>query len=160
MFDVEPTTINAGTMTIYDSAMLPLGGTVDNSGTIALQSTGSETNLEILFRGANLTGGGHVLLSDSDQNMIFGGNADTVLVNVDNIISGAGQLGAGQLTFVNQGTVIADGSYTLVIDTGANAVSNSGMMEATGSGGLLVQSDILNDGTLWANGGNVTVLKR
>jgi hypothetical protein len=30
-------------------------------------------------------------------------------------------------------------------------------MEATGSGGLVVHSDIANDGTLWANGGSLTL---
>jgi hypothetical protein len=49
MFDVVPTTTNTGTMTIADGAILPLGGTIDNSGTIALGSTGNATELEILF---------------------------------------------------------------------------------------------------------------
>ena len=38
---------NAGTMTVDDGAVLPLGGTIDNTGTIALDSTGTETDLEI-----------------------------------------------------------------------------------------------------------------
>ena len=43
----------------------------------------------------------------------------------------------------------------LVIDTGINAVINSGTLEATGAGGLAVHSDLVNDGLLWANGGNI-----
>jgi hypothetical protein len=156
-FDVEPVTVNAGTMTISDGAILPLGGTIENLGTIQLLSNGAETDLQILFRGATLTGGGQVLLTDSDQNVIFGGSADTLLTNADNTISGAGQLGAGQLVLVNMGTILADGSYALVIDTGSSFVTNSGTLEATGSGGLLVMGDILNDGTLWANGGDLTI---
>src|SRR6185295_5896756 len=39
-FNVEPVMINTGTMTIADGAILPLGGMIENSGTIALGSTG------------------------------------------------------------------------------------------------------------------------
>jgi hypothetical protein len=76
---------------------------------------------------------------------------------VDNTISGAGQLGAGQLTLINNGTIIAIGTHALVIDTGQNAVINSGTLEATGSGGLVVNSDVANSGLLWANGGDITI---
>ena len=91
------------------------------------------------------------------NNVIFGGAANATLNNVDNTISGAGQIGAGQMTLVNAGTIIADGSHSLVIDTGDNAVANSGTLEATGSGGLDIESGLLNTGLLWANGGDVTV---
>jgi hypothetical protein len=36
-------------------------------------------------------------------------------------------------------------------------VSNSGTLEATGGGGLVIESSIDNSGTLWANGGNVAI---
>ena len=44
-----------------------------------------------------------------------------------------------------------------MIDTGANAVVNSGTLEATGTGGLIIHGDLSNSGLLWANNGNVTV---
>ena len=157
LFDVEPVTVNSGTLTISDGAIMPFGGILDNSGTIVLGSSGAETNLEALFRGLTLTGGGDVVLSDSAQNVIFGGSADTVLTNVDNTISGAGQLGAGQLTLVNAGLILADGSHALVIDAGSNAVSNSGVMEATGAGGLVIAGALASSGSLWANGGDIVV---
>ena len=144
-------------MTIADGAILPLGGVMENSGTIALGSTGTETELEVLVESVTLQGGGHVALSDDGDNVIFGGAANAALINVDNTISGAGQLGAGQMTLVNPGTILADGSHALVIDTGANAVANTGPLAATGAGGLVIDSALDNSGTLWANGGNVTV---
>ena len=156
-FNVEPVTVNAGTMTIADGAILPLGGVVENSGTIALGSTGNGTQLEVLVESLTLQGGGHVVLSDDSHNVIFGGAANATLDNVDNTISGAGQIGAGQMTLVNAGTIVADGSHALVIDTGALAISNSGTLEATGSGGLVIESDLVNSGSLWANNANVTV---
>ncbi|HEX3497922.1 MAG TPA: hypothetical protein VHT04_01225 [Stellaceae bacterium] len=157
VFDQEPVTTNAGAMTIGDGAVLPLGGTIDNTGTIALASTGGETDLEILVRGVTLQGGGQVTLSDNSRNVVFGGDASAVLTNDDNTISGAGQLGAGQLTLVNSGTILANESNALVIDTGSSVVTNSGALEATGSGGLSVAGAVANSGTLWANGGNLTI---
>jgi hypothetical protein len=36
-------------------------------------------------------------------------------------------------------------------------VTNSGTLAATGSGGLIVNSDIANSGLIWAHGGNITI---
>nr|WP_238541663.1 Ig-like domain-containing protein [Pseudomonas sp. GM49] len=157
LFDVDPVTTNTGTISIADGAIMPFGGSIDNSGTIALGSTGRGTDLEILFRGATLSGGGQVVLSDSAHNVIFGGSADTVLTNADNTLSGAGQLGAGQMMLVNSGLIHANGVNALVIDTGSNAVTNNGVLQASGSGGLVIESALVNSGSLWANDGNVTV---
>jgi hypothetical protein len=44
-----------------------------------------------------------------------------------------------------------------LIDTGANIVVNAGTLEATGSGGLDIAGDLANSGSLWADGGNITV---
>jgi VCBS repeat-containing protein len=157
VFNVAPTTNNTGTLTISDGAMMPFGGVLNNSGTIDVQSAGSDTRLEVLVESLTLKGGGHLTLSDSDHNNIVGGASSAKLVNIDNTISGAGQLGAGQLTLDNHGTILADGSHALVIDSGANTMTNTGTLEATGSGGLVIDSALDNSGTLWANGGNVTV---
>jgi hypothetical protein len=61
------------------------------------------------------------------------------------------------MTLVNDGTIVADGVNALDIDTGSNAVINTGTLEATGAGGLEVHSDLANSGLLWANGGNITL---
>jgi hypothetical protein len=156
-FNVEPVTVNTGTMTISDGAILPLGGTIENSGTIVLGSTGSETDLQILVESATLQGGGQVLLSDNGNNVIFGGAANATLINIDNTISGAGQIGAGQMTLLNAGTIVADGANALVIDTGSNVVNNSGTLGALGSGGLVVMGALDNSGELSAAGGSVSI---
>jgi len=134
-------------MTIGDGAILPLGGTVNNTGTIAISSGGAESDLEILIRGATLQGGGQLVLSDYTQNFVFGGDASAVLDNVDNTISGAGQLGNGQLTLRNEGVIDATGNNPLVIDTGTNAIVNSGCLEASGAGRLVVNSAVNGGGT-------------
>ncbi|HJZ95079.1 MAG TPA: hypothetical protein VKE70_01145, partial [Candidatus Solibacter sp.] len=140
-----------------DGAVLPLSGIINNTGIIALDSIGNDTHLELIQHGITLQGGGQLILSDSDQNFISGAIPSVTLTNVDNTISGAGQLEAGQMTLVNDGTIIATGSHALVIDTGANVVTNSGTLEATGSGGLIVNSDVANSGLIWAHGGNITI---
>ena len=143
-------------MVISDGAILPLSGIIDNTGTIELNSTGSGTLLQLIQHGITLQGGGQVILSDSGDNVISGTVDDVTLTNVDNTISGAGQIGAGQMTLINEGTIIATGTNALVIDTGSNVITNSGTLEATGSGGLVINSDIDNSGLIWAHGGNVT----
>ncbi|WP_326956060.1 beta strand repeat-containing protein [Bradyrhizobium sp. WU425] len=157
VFDQTPVTENAGHMVISDGAILPLSGVIDNTGTMELNSTGDETDLQLIEHGITLQGGGHVDLSDSSENVITGTVSDVTLTNVDNTISGAGHLGDGVMVLVNEGTIIATGTNALDIDTGANAVTNPGTLEATGTGGLEVHSDLINTGVLWANGGNVTI---
>ena len=120
VFNQAPVTENPGTMQIGDGAHLALSGTIHNTGTIELLSTGDETDLLITEQGITLTGGGHVVLSDSAENAIHGTSADVTLTNVDNTISGGGDLGGGQLTLVNDshGIIAAtDASSPLVIDT-------------------------------------------
>jgi len=67
------------------------------------------------------------------------------LDNIDNTIAGYGQLGAGALTLINEkaGTIEATGG-TIVLDTGAVAATNKGLMEALG--GTLTVRTVL-DGT-------------
>ena len=94
---------------------------------------GSGTLLQLIQHGVTLQGGGEVTLSDDAGNVIAGTMSSVTLTNVDNTISGAGQLGNGQMMLINEGTIVATGNNALVIDTGANAVVNSGTLEATGS---------------------------
>jgi hypothetical protein len=157
VFDQQPVTNNPGNMVVSDGATLPLSGIVNNSGTIVLNSTSNKTDLELIQHGITLQGGGALRLSDGVANAIFGTDPSVTLTNVDNTISGAGQLGEGQLTLQNKGTIIASADNALTIDTGANAVVNSGTLGATGSGGLVIHSDIINSGLLWANGGSVKI---
>jgi hypothetical protein len=156
VFNQTPVTNNASSMAISDGAILPLSGVVNNTGTIALNSTGDETDLELIQHGITLQGGGALTLSDSGANAIFGTDPSVTFTNVDNTISGAGQLGEGQMTLVNEGIIDATGTNSLVLDTGSNLITNSGILEATGTGGLIVNSGVANSGSLLADGGNLT----
>ena len=58
---------------------------------------------------------------------------------------------------MNAGTINATGVHALTIDTGANSVFNSGVLEASGSGGMVLASAVINSGVLWANGASIKV---
>ncbi len=135
-----------------------LNGTITNAGTILLNSSGNFTDLHI-SDGTTLTGGGSVILSDSPYNRIYGAaNSGTeTLTNVNNTISGAGQIGiSNSIEFLNQsaGVINATGSNALIISptTNSNLVSangggfvNQGLLEATGGGGLVLSGGQFNN---------------
>ena len=158
VFDQAPVMNNSGTLTIGNGALLPLSGTMNNTGTIALDATSGETQLQLIQYGITLQGGGELTLSDSSGNLISGTMPSVTLTNVDNTISGAGQLGGGQMTLVNHGTISATGTNALFVDTGTNSVINTGTIEADGSGGLIIYSDVANSGLLSANSSTLTIM--
>ncbi len=157
VFNQMPVLDNAGTMAVSDAAILPLSGIIENSGTISLNSSGNQTYLQVMGDGITLEGGGHLILSGS-QDIILGTSSQSTLTNVDNTISGSGQIGIGDgmLTLVNQaqGTIEANGpGGELTIDTG-NAISNHGLLEATNGGALLID-DPVNGGSAVIAGGTL-----
>jgi fibronectin-binding autotransporter adhesin len=149
----------AGPLLVADANVLTLAGVIANTGTISLHSSGDTTEL-LLAANTTLSGGGQITLTDSSANSIFGAVAADSLSNVDNTISGAGNLGSGQLTLLNQkaGILNGNGANALIIDTGANTVTNAGLIESTGSGGVRINSPITNSGTLLAHTAMLTVV--
>src|SRR6202044_3502096 len=91
--------------------------------------------------------------------VITGIAAKDTLDNLNNTISGPGELGTGDglLTLINEaaGTVdAADG--TLIVNTGTNPMVNKGLMDAT-TGVLDLYGTISNTGTVAAGGGSVQI---
>jgi len=144
------TTISAGsTLSVADGSKLTLQGEILDRGTIALDAAGDSTTL-LISGDVTLAGGGQLLLSATGQSQIVTTSAGTSLANSD-AISGAGQIGYGDgnLTLTNMKIVDATGTNSLEIDTGAGVV-NSGTLEATGSGGLVIRDTVVNTGTVAA----------
>jgi hypothetical protein len=146
-------------LVIGNNTTLNLGSTVNNTGTVSLASAGNNTILEIDANGVSLSGKGAVTLNDHSNDLVFGAAASDVLTNVDNTISGGGQLGDGQMTLVNQAAGIINGSGTnnaLTLNTGGSgSFSNAGTIEATGGKGLVIASSTgTNTGTIQALGSN------
>lgn len=149
---------------VSDLSLLLLLGTIINSGTIGLNSTGDPTGLGIAGA-VTLQGRGHVTLSDNVNNQIEAASTGASLTNVDNTISGAGQIGQndGNLTLINQGTIDANSAANpLTIHTG-NTVTNSGLLEATLGGTLAIDDSVANSigalgGTILASGAGSQVI--
>jgi hypothetical protein len=81
------------------------------------------------------------------------------LTNVDNTITGAGLLGNGTLTLVNDatGSIIGTSAGILTINTGTKTITNVGLVASNTGGDVIVSSAISNSGTLSANGGTLTL---
>jgi hypothetical protein len=157
------TIAGGSTVQVSNSRTLDLLGTIANHGTIDLDATASATDLVISSPTVSLLGGGVILLAGNGDSQIFGaGTADVTLINVNNTILGAGQLGTGganPLAFTNgaQGVIDADASAPIVIQPGGTSALdvNDGLIEATGTGGLEITDGatiIQHGGTLLAKG--------
>ena len=124
--------INGGTLDIKDSVIENTGTSATNTGIVIDATSKLLVDTSLL----QLTGNGTVTLDSGSE--IFG-NGTSTLENVNNKISGAGQIGdgTGDLTFINDtnGTVEATGTATeiLVLNTGGNAITNDGAFIANGA---------------------------
>ncbi len=150
----------AGRVIIANAGTLVAGGAWDISGSTQLISTTARTSLVV--KGAlTLAGGGKIQLGDSANNLIIGSTASATLINTDCTIAGAGSLGGGRMTLVNQagGLILAGtGNHFLLINTGANTIINAGVISASGAG-LIINSPIENDNLLQTIRTTLTVTK-
>jgi hypothetical protein len=138
---------NAGNITVESGATLTVGGTVKNSGIITLNI---RANL-VLARDTILQGGGKLILFNNTSNNsgwpIITGNT---LTNVDNVISGVGEIETSALVNETKGVIDANGSSQLSI--GVNSLTNAGLLESTSTGGLILSGNNLG-GTINNSGG-------
>jgi hypothetical protein len=146
-----------GTFKIDNNAILDLeGGTYSQLGTVQLNSSGNVT--ELVLDGNVTLSGGAVTLSNNSQNYIFGQISSNTLTN-EETISGAGQIGHGQMTLVNSGTINSNQSSGITIQANGG-VTNTGTLEATSGATLALSSTGVvnnNGGTITANTGTLQV---
>jgi hypothetical protein len=147
---------NAGNFQVLSAGTLTLGGTINNTGTISLNSTGSGTDL--LINGAvTLKGGGTLAMLNNQDNFIVDKGAPAQLINQETI-QGAGTIGSNSLTVTNQGTMNANATSNHLILAGG-AAANTGTMEATGGGTLEIRNTVNNaGGTIQALTGSTVLL--
>jgi CO dehydrogenase/acetyl-CoA synthase beta subunit len=137
-------------LTIANGIVLNVfGPTISNAGTITLGSTGSNTEL-VLQGNVTLSGGGTVTMSPNTNNYIFGAATADTLTNQETI-QGAGHIGNGQMTLVNSGTINANQTAAMTIQT-SGGTTNTGTIEATAGSTLL----ITNSGTITNTGGTIS----
>ena len=122
---------------------LNFGGTFNNSGTISA-FTGGTINVQTFD--ATLKGGGRVSLQDLVDDNTINVPASLTLTNVDNtIVGGAKVHGLGTLINQTKGIVDANQTPTDPIDIKL-PVKNSGLLESTLSGVLIIDNNIDNTG--------------
>jgi fibronectin-binding autotransporter adhesin len=143
---------NSGTVTLAGTGST-LGitgtGTLTNSGNINL----TQGTVKFNSATATLTGGGTVTLGNStgtETGVIRVGSSDTgTLTNLNNTITGNGNLGNGTLTLVNKGTIDGNGKVTtgtLTVQPGSGNMTNTGVLEATNGGTLILEGTYNNAG--------------
>jgi hypothetical protein len=145
---------------VNDGTSLTLEATIHNHGTIEVDG-GRGADL-IIDGTVTLDGNGTVTL-DGKNDKIVGDSLGSTLDNVNDKISGFGEIGGDKLTFDNgqNGTVDANvAGKTLILDTGGNAARNSGTLKSTHGGILKIKSNVDNaGGTIGAFGaGSLTEL--
>ncbi len=121
--------------TINNGDWLRLASNTINAGTINLAPVTTNT-AELLVDGdIILSGGGKVIMSNTVDNAIVASGTGFDMLTNEETISGAGQIGApslggGPLTLVNAGTINANASAGMTIET-LGGLTNTGTIEAT-----------------------------
>jgi hypothetical protein len=149
------TAVNASSTTLLNTI------TIKPTGTLAQNSTGSFTDLQVSGTVA-LAGGGTLAMSNSPNNRIFATGADTLTNDAGNTIQGAGQLGINNagfgFTLNNAGIINANQSNPLQIAP-SNTVTNTGTLEATNGGTLELIGTFANTGGLIQSTGASSVVE-
>jgi hypothetical protein len=126
-----------------------LEGTITNTGALQVNSVGNNTFLNP-SGAVTLTGGGTLTLSDNNQNYIEAAVGGSTLTNVNNTISGSGNIGNGNLAFTNQSAGVVDAISThgnsLTINSGTLGATNTGLFEASSGGELVLNGTVNNAG--------------
>jgi fibronectin-binding autotransporter adhesin len=169
-----------GTYTTGANAETFATGTFNNNGNFQINGGGNENAYILLTGNTTLQGsGGTVTLSTSTNGgggsaWLYNNTENVTLTNINNTISGEGQIGAGQLmTLINQtgGTVNANfngGAFTSTLEldlgglttNGGVGITNTGLLEASNQGTLEIASTIVNNqnGNITVNGANASVV--
>ncbi len=128
----------SGVMNVGTNTDLGIDGTVVNDGTITLDGTGAQTDLEVQAS-ATFAGSGNLVLAGPSAGINGSG---TLLNDSGNTIRGQGNVGRNAISITNDGFIIADvPGQELVLDpasvSGAAEFINNGVLRAQ-DGGILV----------------------
>lgn len=163
-FDTGHTIENGGLLEATNGGTLDVFDNIDNTGTgpngifigagsqLLIDGNNYNPGPPVTAGTVSLTGGGDVTLDggtiaeNPSNSLVTGSGAILVLDNVDNTIAGTGQIGdeTGYMALTNAGVIDADGGR-LALGTG-HIITNSGVLEATDGGLLVVQDPIDNSG--------------
>lgn len=155
---------NNGTVNILNDKTLITNGDIVNYDTINLVSTGGTSEFR-MDGTVTLSGNGTINLTDFTGNWIRGhpeSISNDMLINMDNKIRGAGNIGLNELKIENlqHGNIVADQITELKIDPDSNGFNNTGNVHSLGLGTLtLTGGSFENGGSIFLNGTNSTMGK-
>ena len=136
---VEDLTLDA-MLQVNNNTDFGVTGTINNTGTISMVSTGSITSFEVQSGGATLTGGGTVSL-ENNINSRIDGLGNPLLTIEDQDIVGLGNIGANTISIqLDAGNLIDANSMgnTLNVDPNSSGMTNDGTMQASNGGNLRI----------------------
>jgi YVTN family beta-propeller protein len=146
--------MNAAAYTLNNNTDTQVLGTLNNTNSILINAGANGTALSMLGA-VTLTGGGTITMTGGNA-WIRQDTGGSSLTNVNNTIVGAGQVGNGNLTVINQvgGTINASGASNTILFNAVGAV-NQGLLEATSGGTLSFDVTVNNaSGTISAGAGS------
>ena len=156
-------TITSGTTYFLNNNSTSLTGDLTNKGTVLVGNSSASSGLNVQGTVANngtinLSGGGTINLNNAGSG-IEGVSGHETLVNHDNLIQGQGSIGF-LASFQNGGTVNANVSGGTLTISSINNVTNTGALEATGGGTLLISGSTVNNagGTIFAGPSSTVTL--
>jgi hypothetical protein len=157
--DVGAATLELGSNASGDTAE------INGPGLVTLQGTGTTAGaiatMQVNAPYTGLYGGAHIAVTAYGQILGSTDSASDLYVQ-DGLITGGGNIGNGAsapsgdglwLTVTTLGTIEATGAArAMALNTGANAITNGGVIETTGVGGLTIDSQMYQNGSLVAAG--------
>jgi hypothetical protein len=142
---------NGAMFHVLNATSATFAGTLNNGGTVQLQSAGNFTDLLVGTGGLTLVGGS-IDMGANANNRIYSPTGTTTLINQSAAIRGAGQLGVGLTRIDNRSLIEANISgATLTIDPNASGVANTGTISASNGGIVRLRSGGYDN-----NGGSIT----
>ena len=147
---------NGGDLILSAGSQNTFVGSFTNNGQIAFAGNGSSSTTLLLDGNVTLAGTGTIALdsfgTDSIYTTIFG---DTLTIGSGLTISGSGEIGNGQTTIINNGTLIATQANPLqIIGSGGVTFTNNGTLREAGGELQLLDLNVMG-GTLAAAGDQV-----
>jgi len=146
-----------GTYAVQNNGVTNITGTITNNGAMQLNSGGNFTELVVNAASATLAGTGTLTMGNNTNNLIFGAAGADVLTN-QSTIQGSGNIGDNKMGLVNSGTINANQTNPLSIQT-TSGTTNTGTIEATAGSTLNLIGDTYTNtgGTILATGTNSAV---
>ncbi len=159
----SPTISTGSTITLDNSTITTLLGSIIDNGEIKLNSVGSTTTLDV-SGSVTMAGTGALVMSNTAANQIVGvTSTNAALTNgTSHTIEGGGDIGnntsSGGFTLTNSGTILANQTTTLTIEPHGNT-TNNGTFQANRGSLLLMNGTLTNysPGTSTLTGGNYNV---